>query len=381
MKISAILFAALTSAVSANSDQRLLATLAEKWNLTDPVFAYDKNTFNLTFPVTDFIVANMVNFSLWTAPGCQSEGGAPLAGNGVWLNEPTLVANSLLASAASGSDSGAFSGRSATIVAAFDPDTVSGSTIYNDTSASGQASAEIRFCMRFGLWAKEGVTTPIEVNFLETIVTLTVDLTNGFEIGTISVAPKNRLTRTATQAYEVVGYECSAGSTEALTGTEKDRARNQGEIIHVCVTPAPEALADGIAMRSIDNFAFTRDGTITQEAIKDGAPSGNQLTTYAATGCPGQDVCRFSTILFAAFYASQGDVSGAGTASMQFGGNARRQLRAERDLQEAESAGAAEFDLNFQVAQAEAQSDSGAGSTSMGAAVTMAAVVAVAALL
>ena len=93
-------------------------------------------------------------------------------------------------------------------------------------------------------------------------------------------------------------------------------------------------------------------------------------------------MCRFSTILFAQFYATPGEVSGAGTASMQFGGTARRQLRAERDLQAAESAGAAEFDLNFEVAQAEAQSDSGAGSTSFGAAtMTMAAFAAVAALL
>ena len=55
--------------------------------------------------------------------------------------------------------------------------------------------------------------------------------------------------------------------------------------------------------------------------------------------------------------------------------------RTQRDLQDADSAGAAEFDLNFEVAQAEAQNESGAGSTSMGATVTMAAVAVVAALL
>ena len=366
MKTTAILFAALASAVSGQGDQqRLLATLAEKWNLTDPSFAYDSNTFNLTFPVTDFIGTGMANFSLWTAPGCQSDGGTSLTGDDVWSSAPRLVENTDL-SGGSSLESGSFTGRNATIVAAFDPQKVS-----------------IRFCMRFGLWTTEamGVTTPVEVNFLETLVTLTVDLTDGFEIGAINVAPKNRLVRTANQAYEVRGYECNANNFEELTGADKDRPRNQGEIIHVCVTPEAEAITDGIFMRSVDKFEFTRGTTIRQSAVEDNTPAGNLLTTYTPADCEGALVCRFSTILFAQFYATPGQVSGAGTASMQFGGTARRQLRAERDLQAADSAGAAEFDLNFEVAQAEAQSDSGAGSTSMGAAMTMAAFAAVAALL
>ncbi|KAG9295266.1 hypothetical protein G9A89_021672 [Geosiphon pyriformis] len=237
MKTTAILFAALASAsaVAAQGDQqRLLATLAEKWNLTDPSFAYDSNTFNLTFPVTDFIGTGMSNFSLWTAPGCQSDGGTSLTNDDVWSSSPRLVENSALTSGSS-LDSGAFNGRSATIVAAFDPQKVSTSVIYNDTSVTGQgASAQIRFCMRFGVWTTEamGVTTPVEVNFLETLVTLTVNLTSGFQIGAINVAPKNRLVRTANQAYEVRGYECSAGSFNELSTADKDRPRNQGEIIH-----------------------------------------------------------------------------------------------------------------------------------------------------
>jgi len=284
-------------------------------------------------------------------------------------------------------DSGAFTGRNATIIAAFNPQTVTNSLIYNDTSRNGQASAQIRFCMRFGLWTTRdmGVKTPVEVNFLETLVTLTVNLTDGFEIGAINVAPKNRLVRTANQAYEVRGYECTADSFDELTGEAKTRARNQGEIIHVCVTPEDQAKTDGIFMRSIDNFAFTRGTTIRQSAIETNKPAGNLLTTYTPSQCKGAEVCRFSTILFAQFYATPGTVSGQGTASMQFGNSAqrtRRQLRAEeRDLQEAaaDPAGAAEFDLNFEVAQAEAKTDSGA--TSMGVGMSLATDAAMAALL
>jgi hypothetical protein len=336
MKISAILFTALASAVSAQVDQRVLATLAEKWNLTDPTFAYDANTFNLTFPVTDFISTGMSKFSLWTAPGCQSDGGTPLTDRtDIWKTAPTLLENEALKTGTSG-DSGDFTGRNATIIATFNPQNVSKSVIYNDTSVNGQASAEIRFCMRFGLWTtEEMVNTPVEVNFLETLVTLTVDLTDGFEIGAINVEPKDRLVRTANQAYEVVGYECKDDAQfTAFTDAEKGRPRNQGEIINVCVKPEEEAKTDGIYMRSVDEFTFLRGDTIRQSAIEENQAAGNLLTTYTPTDCRGAEVCRFSTILFAQFYATPGTVAGEGTASMQFGNSKnRRQLRADRDLQ------------------------------------------------
>jgi len=217
-----------------------------------------------------------------------------------------------------------------------------------------------------------GVNTPVEVNFLETLLTLFVDLTDGFKIGAIEVEPKDRLERTANQAYEVNGYECCATSTNRLSPTDRARPRNQGEIIHVCVTPEQEAKDDGIFMRSIDDFAWTRGSTVRQVAVEDNREAGNLLTTYDHLACEGSEVCRFSSILFAQFYATPGTVNGEGVASMQFGtaktGLTRRQLRAtDRKLQaEEEGAGAAEFELDFEVNQAEARTQSGAGSLSMG---------------
>jgi len=384
MKTSALLFAALTGAVSAQ-DQRFLATLAEKWNLTDPTFAFANNTFNLTFPVTNFIINNMTRFSIWTAPGCQSENGTALTDNTtIWKTPPSLIQNQQLINGDQ-QDSGTFGDRAATIMATFNPETVSKASIYKDTSTAGQASAEIRFCMRFGLWTSQA-NTPVEVNFLETLVTLNVDLTDGFQIGNITVAPKNRLTRTANQAYKVKGYECTPSGTTftELTDTQKSRSRSQGEIITVCVEPDTEAKNDGIYMASIDKFDFTRGSSIAQSAIVNNGAAANLLTTYTPGDCKGAAVCSFSTILFAQFYATPGTVGGAGSASMQFGNaKARRQLRAEqeRDLQAAESAGASEFELNFEVAQGEAGTGSGAVSTSMGAAMTISALAAVAALL
>lgn len=81
-------------------------------------------------------------------------------------------------------------------------------------------------------------------------------------------------------------------------------------------------------------------------------------------------MCRSSSILFAQFYATPGTVNGEGVASMQFGtakiGRTRRQLRADRNLQaEEEGAGAAEFELDFEVNQAETRTQSGVGSLSV----------------
>jgi len=58
MKCTSTIIASITAIASAqqSQQQRNLASLAQKWNLTEPTFEYDANTFSLTFPVTNFIV-------------------------------------------------------------------------------------------------------------------------------------------------------------------------------------------------------------------------------------------------------------------------------------------------------------------------------------
>ena len=332
----------------------------------------------MAFPVTNFVVAGQAQYSLWTAPGCQSDGGTALKESPAFKSH-ALTSNALLADGES-QDSGTFGGRAAQINVTISPQNISQAVgIYSQQEVNNQQIATIKFCVRFGLWTTSpSVATPVEVNFLETLLTLYVDLTDGFQIDAIEAEPKDRLTRTANQAYEVSGYECSAGSTEPLSAEDRSRRRNQGEIIHVCVTPEAEAKTDGIFMRSIDEFTWTRAGGVRQPAIADNRQSTNLLTNYDYIACQGSPVCKFSTILFAQFYTTLGEVNGQGVASMQFGttktGNTRRQLRADRDLQE-EGAGAAEFELDFEVNQAEARTGSGAGSLSIGIA-AMAAVAA-----
>jgi hypothetical protein len=98
-------------------------------------------------------------------------------------------------------------------------------------------------------------------------------------------------------------------------------------------------------------------------------------------------VCSFETILFAAFYTSAGAVLGSGVASMQFGTtdtSGGRRLRGDtegRDLQEDDAAAAAEFELDFDVAQATAQATSGAASCGVMASMGVLGMVAAAALM
>jgi hypothetical protein len=246
-----------------------------------------------------------------------------------------------------------------------DPEAISqNDLLYTEDTSGSQVTAEIRFCVRFGLYTKS--VTSVEVNFLETLVTLNVDLTDGFEIGSIAVAPRDRLVRTANQVYLVIGYRCDAANDKVVI----DLAITQGTVVKVCVEPDAEATADGIKMRSIDDFTWSRNSpnTVNQPAIVGrNRVAANQLTTLVCTG--GQQICSFETILFAAFYTTPGAVLGAGVASMQFGTtNNGRRLRGDsegRDLQEDDAAAAAEFELDFDVAQATAEGTSGAASYGM----------------
>jgi hypothetical protein len=352
------------------------STLEEKWQIgDDPTFAYDSLDFSLTFAITDFILAGQAQYSLYTA-GCKEDGVALNANEG-------LIDNGLIDTTNPSRNSGTVSlNQGATVQISVDSTAIAtNSNLYSESDVVGDVSAQIQFCVRFGLFT-DGGNTEVEVNFLETVITLDVDLSDGFEIASISVAPKDKLIRTAAQAYQVEGYICTEEEIEG----DLTSIRNQGAEIRVCVRPDADARADGIYMRAIDSFTWKRDAPveITQAAVENRAEASNTLTAlYCA---PGELVCHFVSILFASFYATPGAVAGSGIASMQFGGDdtyigadgyqydsgnnkltaftkARRNLR---QLQEEETAASAEFDLSFDVDQGDltfSDSTSGASST------------------
>ena len=375
MKLFFTAFTAL--AMMASTTVSAQSTLEEKWQIgDDPTFAYNSLDFSLTFAITDFILAGQAQYSLYTA-GCKEDGTALNSGEG-------LIDNGLIDTTNGSRNTGTVAlNQGATVQISVDPAVIAGnSNLYSESDVVGDVSAQIQFCVRFGLFT-DGGNTEVEVNFLETVITLDVDLSDGFDIASISVAPKDKLIRTAAQAYQVEGYICTEEEIEG----DLTSIRNQGAEIRVCVRPDEDARADGIYMRAIDSFTWKRDAPveITQVAVENRVEATNTLTSlYCA---PGELVCHFVSILFASFYATPGAVAGSGIASMQFGGDDtyigtdgyqydqggtkltaftknRRNLRQLQD--EGEEAASSEFDLSFDVDQGDltfSDSTSGASST------------------
>jgi hypothetical protein len=147
---------------------RGLQRLGQKWSTTNPSFNYSGLHFALDYKVSDFIEDEMVSYEIYDMD-CQ-EG-----------NNLVTVLNSQKQALA-----GATGERILALAVNIDPATIPNDTnIYNE---SGRA-AEITFCVRFSLQTKSD--EPTEVNFLETIISLSVDLSNDFEVRQIKVAPND----------------------------------------------------------------------------------------------------------------------------------------------------------------------------------------------
>merc|ERR1711971_653352 len=305
-----------------------------KWSIADPAFAYDGMDFTFDYPVSNFIDQGLAYYEVYDS-GCKEGGNLVTTG----------ITSSPIVDVTAGSvtDDAAFdiAGKTAQVPISVDPNTITGNTdVYTETDTDGAVGAIIVFCVRFGL--NTPGDSPVEVNFLESVVTLNVDLSAGFSIDDINVTPKDQLINTATSTYTVEGYMCEPGSDTVVA--DASTALNQGSLISVCIKPDADGIADGIKMRSVDSFEWTRDA-ITQAAIESGVAAGNLLTSYDETACTGGDYCQFQTILFAAFYATEGQVSGNGVASMQFGTRRLSKKSGLRALQEEDAAATSEFNL------------------------------------
>lgn len=333
---------------NAHVDSRDLAGLAEKWNLTGDGVDFGGLRMRLDYIISDFIIDSMVGAVAYTTD-CK-DGGVVI---------PPSDMTFLVVPDETPPGAGEFE-RKVSVNVTVNPDSIGTSIVYRDEyDEDGKKEAKVEFCMRLSLFTNGD--SPIEVNFLETVVGMTAGLSSGFSIDAIALRPKDILVTTALQNYEVDAYQCN-DSNEALTSTELAVARNQGEVIRVCVTPNQEAQDQGVFMRAIESFNYNRDyggplGLVTQVAIENSAAASNFLTVLYCTS--GLLVCVFETVLFSSMFMSPGSVAGSGTALLQLGNNParrRRRLRnlegrSSRSLQEDEDGVDAEsqFDLDFEL--------------------------------
>lgn len=203
-----------------------------------------------------------------------------------------------------------------------------------------------------------------EVNFIESLISITYNLTAGFEVVAFNVEPKIREGISVQKdSYGLEAYLClpEDESTWVINPVDPDEVAyypdvlddydydpsnpfsadpdaqyfNQGALITVCVRPDGPAWLDGIRMDGLTSFDWYREANIInpnvgnptapgwpaveQEAIVGGGPATNSLTSYIEEECEGgYEYCHFSSILFADFYAIRGFVTGAGAANLIF---------------------------------------------------------------
>ena len=284
--------------------RNLQKTLDQKWNISDPEFDYGDQTFDLTFTIDEYISNDeQVQYVLYEDT-CTT----PYTGSGLNGNKGNRQINF-----------NAPDKRDVTVRVEIDPSQIaSDSQVYSEPGflINGQQTATIDFCMRFSLYSTEAFGGD-EVNYLEVIVRLNVDLTDGFDIETLSLVPKERCNLVAEEAFEVEGYFCNIGSEHIPIADLP--TLNQGEVVRVCGRPVERARNLFIRLRRITQFEwFLPDNSVRQVAIENALPANNGLTDYWCTA--GYTICYFETILFAAFFRVPQLVSGAGIADMQFGG-------------------------------------------------------------
>jgi hypothetical protein len=265
--------------------------------------------------------------------------------------------------------------------------TIDGEKMATDPTFN-ETEATVKFCVRYSLYTDPEKAGGVdeEINYLETMVTLTIDFTAGFDafkVTGIKVEPLELLKDEASQAFELEAFQCT-GKPDAVTPAveaPQGEAFNQGDAIRICIQPNEEARDLDIYMKRIETLTYY----LQEEAPKTGFVAGveqkaidiNDNTAsstakgemYGLTNiddCMGERTCVIDTILFATFFTRDGFVTGLGRGVMQFGTDKerRRMLRDNsfgdngRQLQEAfrpkkvdgEAVGESEFNMNFQIA-------------------------------
>jgi hypothetical protein len=189
---------------------------------------------------------------------------------------------------------------------------------YN-TDDEGHRWGEVELCLRYMLWT--GPTSDpyaLEVNFLETLLTLYIDLTKGFSITDFAIeferdGRNNIILR---DDYDVFAYLCDPITQEVVNTT----VVRQGQIVTVCVEVEERAIQEGIYLEGVQEFSWIREYddefNLTQVVIENGAPSPDGLTDYACV--PGMIICDFQSILKAIYFMAPGDVYGVGWATLTF---------------------------------------------------------------
>jgi len=229
-------------------------------------------------------------------------------------------------------------------------------------------SPELKFCVRLGLYAHtpSNPSGPVseEINFFESVVTVTVDFNGNFKVLGIGVAPKEQGQTSAAVVYtasaELCGATAEAGNggktaTEYGQAVKVDNNFNQGAAIMVCISLDDAAKVDDVEINQIKSFIWTQEtaGSTpkTQVGIDADGLAGNGLTIQSPiqNSPVGTENVIVTSVLFASFYEEVGTVKASGEVEMSFAAARRRRLGTtdNRRLQEADPIAAFDVDATL----------------------------------
>lgn len=236
------------------------------------------------------------------------------------LKAPALVSTTRQAVPSSSSSSSS-TAQNLELSITIDPD-----GIVNDSQIYNVDESVIRFCVRVMVF----VDGTIEVNYVETVVTIDVDLTDGFAVEETRTAPKERLDKRAMFRGEVEGYFCDPSNQRLEERPGYSIAYTQGTRVRVCIVPTEETRRSGLGLSNIWSFEYQREfdqvDDLIQPVVERGLPATNALSEVSCTS----DLCVIETLLFASYFQSLGPLRGEGIAILKIDGDLQFQEQQQR---------------------------------------------------
>jgi hypothetical protein len=188
----------------------------------------------------------------------------------------------------------------------------------------------------------------------------TTNSTSGF--GGIVIAPTSSIPifgggasgsdKIASTFFLVEAFMCTSENLP-LDPNDQDAVRLTGSIVRVCVQPNAGAISQGLYMRSVDSFYFSKNDTDFLQFAIEGGQSDFLGFTVEMNCERGSEICSFDTIMRADLFSTTGVVVGHGVATLQFGNaNSRRFLSAgigDRELIQGGKTRYTGFDLTIPV--------------------------------
>jgi len=176
-------------------------------------------------------------------------------------------------------------------------------------SSIDPSSGEIKFCVMVELYTDDSMSN--SVNFHETVITLTVDMSRGFTMTNIStdrddasVTDKN-----VTANYTLLAYRCDESRQEIT----EPQPVSQGDDLLVCV----ESTTDNVIPVEIDSFDLIQDGVHGGQFSP--VTTGGNTNDFSEVSCSGS-ICTIHTMVISSFFNpnNSGNIQGSGKAVLAF---------------------------------------------------------------